>query len=121
MTVNSTSLQYSFVRDPSRAYLSRCAAQTAASPNGDPVGDAMVSVVAHELSEAAGGPLLNAWYADSSGEENGDLCAWTFGSYFIVANGSAANVTWVTNGTSYQYLIQQIWVDAAGGYCALSF
>lgn len=121
MTVNSTNLQYSFVRDPSRAYLSRCAAQTAASPNGDPAGDVMVSVVAHELSEAAGDPLLNAWYADSSGEENGDLCAWTFGSYFIVANGSAANVSWVTNGTSYQYLIQQIWVNAAGGYCALSF
>jgi hypothetical protein len=39
----------------------------------------MISVVAHELEEANTDPDLNAWY-DSSGAENADKCAWTFGS-----------------------------------------
>ena len=119
--VGSTTLQYAFVGDPTGSAIGNCAAQTSASPNGDPAGDAMVSVVAHELSEATTDPQLNAWYNTANGEENGDLCAWNFGAYFRVSNGSAANVTWTINGATYQYLIQQNWVNAAGGYCALSY
>jgi hypothetical protein len=39
--------------------------------------DAAVSVIAHELAEAASDPQLNAWY-DANGEENADKCAWNF-------------------------------------------
>jgi hypothetical protein len=38
---------------------------------------ALVNVTSHEWSEAITDPALNAWY-DSSGEENGDKCAWSF-------------------------------------------
>jgi hypothetical protein len=38
---------------------------------------ALANVSGHELSEARTDPNGNAWY-DSSGEENGDKCAWTF-------------------------------------------
>ncbi len=120
MTVNSSPLQYAFVGDPSGSSLANCAIQTTSSPNGDPAGDAMVSVVAHELSEATTDPQLNAWYS-SSGNENGDLCAWNFGTTFNASNGSKANVTWAIGGKSYQYYIQQNWVNASGGYCALSY
>jgi hypothetical protein len=43
---------------------------------------ALANVSGHELSEARSDPRLNAWY-DSSGEENADKCAWTFGHPFV--------------------------------------
>jgi len=39
---------------------------------------ALANVSGHELSEARNDPRLDAWY-DSSGAENADKCAWTFG------------------------------------------
>jgi hypothetical protein len=49
------------------------------SPNGDPAIDAAVSIFAHELAETATDPLLNAWWADSDGDENADKCSFNFG------------------------------------------
>jgi hypothetical protein len=40
---------------------------------------ALANVSGHELSEAVTDPHLDAWY-DSSGAENSDKCAWTFGA-----------------------------------------
>jgi len=78
--------------------------------------DGMASIIAHELEEATTDPDLNAWY-DQRGEENADKCAWTFGGTSSAANGSQYNM--VLGGR--QYLIQQNWVNAKGGYCALSY
>jgi hypothetical protein len=43
---------------------------------------AIANVTGHELSETRSDPNGNAWY-DSSGQENGDKCAWTFGGPFV--------------------------------------
>ena len=51
----------------------------------------MISVIAHELEEAATDPDGKTWYA-RTGYENGDDCAWTFGTSYQVANGSYANM-----------------------------
>ncbi|HMY14758.1 MAG TPA: hypothetical protein PKA58_00445, partial [Polyangium sp.] len=75
--------------------------------------DGAVSVLAHELEEAASDPDLNAWY-DSSGYENADKCAWTFGTQSTASNGSKYNMTL----GSRQYLVQQNW-SAASQSCAL--
>ena len=75
----------------------------------------MASIIAHELEEAASDPDLNAWY-DTSGAENADKCAWTFGSTYS-SGGALANIHLGTR----DYLIQQNWVNASGGYCAMSF
>jgi len=49
---------------------------------------ALANVTGHELSEARSDPQLNAWY-DSSGAENADKCAWTFGGpYVSFSNGT---------------------------------
>jgi hypothetical protein len=40
---------------------------------------ALANVSGHELSETRTDPRLNAWF-DNSGAENGDKCAWTFGT-----------------------------------------
>jgi hypothetical protein len=110
---NSTPIKYAFVGNPA-ANMSACAAQST-GPNGDAQADAMVSVVAHELEEAASDPQLNAWY-DSTGAENADKCAWTFGATYP-ANGAAANMKIGTR----DYLIQRNWLNAGGGYCATSY
>ena len=112
-TISGADIKYSFVGDPS-LLMSACAAQTT-SPNGNAAADAMVSVIAHELEEAATDPDLNAWY-DTRGYENADKCAWTFGTTYTVINGSNANVKL----GSRDFLIQRNWVNAAGGYCAMS-
>ncbi len=61
---------------------------------------AIANVSGHELSEARSDPSLNAWY-DSSGEENGDKCAWTFGAPLV------------TFSNSTQWKIQGEWSNAA--------
>ena len=50
---------------------------------------ALANVSGHELSEARSDPASpGAWY-DSSGAENGDKCAWTFGAPLVTfSNGS---------------------------------
>ncbi len=108
--------KYSFIGDVTRC-LASCAAQSA-SPSGNPGADGMASILAHELEEAATDPQLNAWY-DSRGYENADKCAWTFGSTYAAANGSLANMKLGPNNTDF--LIQRNWVNANGGYCALSY
>ena len=113
-TVNGHDVKFSFVGDASRN-LGVCAEQTSSSPNGNPAADAMASVVAHELEEATTDPDLNAWF-DTRGYENADKCAWTFGTTYT-SNGALANMKLGTR----DYLIQRNWVNASGGYCALSY
>ena len=75
----------------------------------------MASMIAHELSETVTDPQLNAW-TNPGIIENADLCAWTFGNTKLLPNASIYNVILGTR----PYLIQRIWVNARGGYCALA-
>jgi hypothetical protein len=84
------------------------------SPNNNPAADSMASFVAHELEESVTDPDGNAWY-DSYGNENADLCVWTFGTTKTLPNGSSYNMKLGNR----PYMIQQNWVNAKGGYCAL--
>jgi Phosphate-induced protein 1 conserved region len=113
-TISGSDIKYSFVGNPDRCP-SACAAQ-ATGPNGNAGADGMASIIAHELQEAVTDPDLNAWY-DRRGQENADKCAWTFGTTSRASNGSLYNMT--LGGKNY--LIQRNWVNAAGGYCALSY
>ena len=61
---------------------------------------ALGNVSGHELSEMLTDPQLNAWY-DSSGNENADKCAWTFGPSLINFGGG------------YSWKIQGNWSNAA--------
>jgi hypothetical protein len=107
-------LRYSFVGNAARC-LSGCAAQTT-SPNGNPGIDGSISVMTHELEEATSDPDLNAWY-DSTGAENGDKCAWTFGHFqYITSNGSFANI----HLGSRDYLIQRnLWYSGSSWFCMM--
>jgi len=113
-TIGGTDIKFAFVGNPDRCP-SACTEQTT-SPNDDAGADGMASIISHELEEAATDPDLNAWY-DRRGQENADKCAWTFGTTSTASNGSKYNIT--LNGT--HFLIQQNWVNAGGGYCAMAY
>ncbi len=113
-SILGSDIKYSFVGNPDRCP-SSCAAQTT-SPNSNAGADGMASIIAHEFEESTSDPDLNAWY-DGRGAENADKCAWTFGTQSTASNGSKYNVTL----GGLKYLIQQNWVNANGGSCAMSY
>jgi hypothetical protein len=113
-TITGSDIKFAFVGNPDRCP-SGCAVQSP-GPNGTGGADGMASIIAHELEEAITDPDLNAWY-DRRGQENADKCAWTFGAESTASNGAKYNMT--LGGKNF--LIQQNWVNAGGGYCALSY
>jgi hypothetical protein len=114
LTSGGNDIKYAFVGDPDRC-INSCAAQSA-GPNGNAGADGMASIIAHELEEAVTDPDLDAWF-DSSGAENADKCAWTFGSTYTAPNGATANM----HLGSRDYLIQQNWSAGSSQHCALAF
>jgi hypothetical protein len=85
--------------------------------NGAPASDAMVSVYAHEIVEAASDPELDAYFF-MNGMENADMCAWMFGSY--LPGSVNANMQLGTK----KYLVQQNWkrrTPASEPGCVSSF
>jgi hypothetical protein len=112
-SIMGADIKYSFVGNPDRCP-SACEWQTV-GPNGNAGADGMASIISHELEEAVTDPDLNAWY-DTRGRENADKCAWTFGTTYTV-NGALANMKLGNR----DYLIQQNWVNAGGGYCAKNY
>jgi hypothetical protein len=113
-TISGSDIKYAFIGNADRCP-SACAQQTV-GPNDNAGADAMASVMAHEIEESTSDPDLNAWY-DRRGYENADKCAWTFGTTYKVSNGALANMKLGTR----DFLIQRNWVNASGGYCALSY
>lgn len=103
-------IKYAFVGDPTPC-LSTCTHQPTNSPNGNPAADGMASVLAHELTETITDPVFNGWVNGNT--ENGDLCAWSFGGTSLAPNGSQMNA----HLGARDYLLQQNWVNASGGYC----
>lgn len=120
-TLGTTDIKVAFVGDPAtkcpfRVGVPVCSAQTL-SPNGNEGADAMANVMAHELNEAITDPHGDAWFHVDTAHENGDLCNFNFGTTFTALNGAHANV--VLSGR--QFLIQQNWLNANGGGCAMGF
>jgi hypothetical protein len=83
-------------------------------PNGD-WADATLNVVSHEHNEAITDPQGDAWY-DSSLNENGDKCAWTFGAP-LGSTGFGQYNQLIGTGT---YYLQQEWSNASSS-CVLGF
>lgn len=99
------------------AYPSACTSGFApANGSVDPGADYVVNTVAHETEETTTDMLGTAWY-DNRGYENADKCAWTWGTTYTTASKGTANMN--LDGTDF--LVQQNWVNAGRGGCALSY
>jgi hypothetical protein len=112
---NGVAVKYAFIGSPARCPAS-CAEQWDSSPNNNPEADGMASVFAHELSETVTDPEVNAWFRTSNNMENGDLCAWQFGTEYTASNGSRANVRLGAR----DYLLQENYIQGKN-VCGLSY
>ncbi len=74
-------------------------------PNNDDA-DATINVASHEHNEAITDELGSAWY-DRRGYENGDKCAWKFGTALGSTGGAGTEYNQVI-GTG-KYWLQQEW------------
>jgi uncharacterized membrane protein len=73
------------------------------APNNYSAGThAIVDSAAHEFMETITDPELNAWYADSNGNEVGDACAYVFQN-------------WVQLTNSTRWKIQEEWSNQVNG------
>ena len=122
-TVNGVDIKFAFVGNPATQCLGFCSlwGPNFPPPNGAPGPDAMASVLAHELSESVNDPHEDAWF-DLNGDEAADKCQWTFGIINRIPAGqpNSYGVYNVTLGGKY-FLLQQNWVNAAGGYCSTGY
>ncbi|CAI5990622.1 unnamed protein product [Closterium sp. NIES-65] len=104
--------------DPHGIYCPGACGERSPSPNGNPGIDGMITSLAHEITETATNPAGSGWFVDGDGE-NGDECAWNFGS---TKTGS------LQNGQKFEYnlvgldgrkfLVQQNW-DRVLNKCVL--
>ena len=76
----------------------------------------MASWMAHVVSGTVTNPPFTGWF-DKRGRENSDKCEGNFGDTYVTATGGRANVKLGQR----DYLLQENWVNADGGYCALSY
>jgi hypothetical protein len=83
------------------------------SPNHNDA-DSTLNVTSHEHNETITDPYGTAWY-DSSGNENGDKCAWNFGT--PLGGSAGAEYNQVINGG--HYYLQQEWSNHSSG-CVLT-
>jgi hypothetical protein len=89
------------------------ACDATAHPNNSEA-DPTINVVSHEQNETITDPNGNAWY-DLAGYENGDKCAWKFGS----AIGSTAYGAYNQLINGHPYELQQEYSNARRG-CVLT-
>ncbi|HWE10618.1 MAG TPA: hypothetical protein VG325_14795 [Solirubrobacteraceae bacterium] len=81
-------------------------------PNNDDA-DATINVTSHEHNESVTDEQGNAWY-DRRGYENGDKCAWNFGT--ALGSDGYGQYNQVING--HDYYLQQEWSNHSAG-CVL--
>jgi hypothetical protein len=82
-------------------------------PNGDDA-DATLNVTSHEHNESITDPQGSAWY-DVRGNEDGDKCAWNFGT----STGSTRSGQYNQTINGHSYYLQQEWSNQSKG-CVLS-
>eukprot|EP00842_Homolaphlyctis_polyrhiza_P002665 jgi/Hompol1/339/HPOL_001132-RA len=102
-------IYYAMAGAPPSSCINGCAppGNYVVSPNGDVSVDAMTSVIAHELAEAVSDPYsdgIRAWQ-DNQGNENADMCAYTYGATSKDSNGALYNLQF----GGHHWMIQQNW------------
>jgi hypothetical protein len=97
-----------YANEPYEGPVPGCTDPTQGFPN-DLDGDTTINTISHEHNEAITDPLGNGWLA-GDGAENGDLCAFGFGTQ---TNPGSAAYNQVING--HHYDLQQEYSNADNG------
>ncbi|MDP9121956.1 MAG: EXORDIUM family protein [Acidobacteriota bacterium] len=113
-TFGTTDVKYGFIGNTD-ACPSACTGFPGNAPNGNAGADGMASIIAHELDEAVSDPDLNAWF-DNSGAENGDKCAYNYGT-----TSGSSGARWNVTFGSRHFLVQRNWKNSGTGGCTIHF
>ena len=97
-----------YANEPYEGPIPGCTDSTQGFPN-DMDADTTVNTISHEHNEAITNPVENGWLAND-GNENGDLCAYGFGTQ---TNPGPGAYNQVINGHPYD--LQQEWSNADNG------
>ena len=110
-------IKIAFIGDAETQCPQRCISNFQTTMSGSLGADGMASATAHELEESVTDPDGTSWI-NADFTENADLCEWTYGEPYHA--GTAAD-PYSPNMKFHEipYLIQQNWVNAKGGYCAI--
>lgn len=125
-SLGGADIKWAFVGNVDRCP-SGCEAQST-GPNSPATGvggaDGIINTLTHETEEAITDPDLNAWF-DSSGNEDADKCNFNFGAFsrcnangLCSAAGTSASAAYNQTFGGNNYLMQQEWENAGGGFCA---
>jgi serine protease len=112
---SSTSSSYGRIAYTNLPYITDAGASCGANFNGLAATAGITIVEGHEMAETITDQFPNGGWLDSSGEENGDKCAW-------ISSGQGASTN-ITLGTG-TFAVQSLWSNAfnnnAGG-CVVSY
>jgi hypothetical protein len=108
--VDSNNEPVIYANEPYQQAIDACS--SGSSPNSDGA-DSTINTISHEHNEAITDPFGDGWYANDppNYDENGDLCAWNFGTPLGGIGGTAYNQ--VINGD--HYWLQQEYSNAGDG------
>jgi len=111
--VDASSEDVIYANEPYEGTIAGCANPFDQGFPNDVDADTTINTISHEHNEAITDPLGTAWWAnDGSGDENGDLCAFGFGTQL---GGTPGVDSWnqVINGNKYE--LQEEFSNADGG------
>ena len=118
-SMDGSDIKYAWVGNPARCP-TRCApAQPTTGPNGNLGVDAMAATLVHEFINSVTDSDGDGWY-DSSGKAPASICGTpqlAFPNAYVTSNGALATVRLGPR----DYFLTSNWVNANGGYCALSY
>jgi Phosphate-induced protein 1 conserved region len=119
--VDGIDIKVAWVGNAATQYAYNCIWNYQTTMSGSLAADGMANTIAHELAESVTDPDTTSWYLNSGfGGENGDLCNFVFPGPYHSGSASDPQPPDIKFG-GIPYLIQEIWVNAEGGYCGLKW
>jgi len=116
--VDGVDVKFSWVPNAAIQFAYNCIWDYQTTVSGSLSADGMANFMAHELEESVTDPDITSWVNLAPFNENGDLCDFVFpGPYHSGSASDPQPPDMKFDGIPY--LIQENWVNAKGGYCAI--
>jgi len=124
--VDGVDIKLSFAGNAAPRFAYQCIYNYQTTMSGSLAADAMANVIVHELEESVTDPDYTSWVNPDPTVnhqlwfENADLCNFVFPGPYHSGSATDPQPPDMKFG-GIPYLIQENWVNAKGGYCALKW
>jgi len=121
-SIDGTDIKVSWVGNAAALYAYNCIWNYQTTLSGSMGADGMASLIAHELEESVTDPDGTSWINLGNGffGENADMCLAVFPGSYHSGSASDPQPPDMKFG-GIPYLIQENWVNAKGGLCAIKW